>query len=60
MPKNKPDETNFDQNVYNDGRVYRITMPKVWVDRVRRDQTISIGHFTFDGYTLKIRIAQEK
>ena len=60
MPKFKKDAKEFDQKVYFDGTAYRMTVPKVWVERVKNDKLVSIGTFTFDGETIKIRIANEK
>lgn len=60
MPRHARDAKEFALKIFHDGTAYRATIPKVWVDRVKRHEKTSIGTFIFDGKTLNITIAAEK
>ena len=60
MPKYARDAKEFTLKVFHDGTAYRITVPKVWVDRIKKQEQVSFGTFIFDGNVLKINIADEK
>jgi hypothetical protein len=60
MPKYARDVKEFALKIFHDGTAYRVTVPKVWVERVKNYDKTSIGTFIFDGEILKITIANEK
>jgi len=60
MPKHKKNAREFNLKVFHDGTAYRITMPKVWVERVKKYKKKSIGSFIFDGIALEIKIVDER
>ena len=60
MPKYARDVKEFNLKIFHDGTAYRVTIPKVWVDRTKNQNKVSFGTFIFDGKQLKINIADEK
>lgn len=60
MPKYARNANEFALRIFHDGTAYRVTIPKVWVDRVKKYKKTSFGTFIFNGNELKITIADEK
>lgn len=60
MPKFKQDETDFELSIYWGGTQYRATIPKVLIDRVRKQRKKVYGTFVMDTNALHLKVVKNE